>query len=470
MATPTAEHSGPLSGSFRDPSGFVFRRDGVLYRQVNGSYREHFERLLASGLFAFLVSKGLIVDHEDVGLDLRYTDDAWRVIRPRPIPFVSYPYEWCFGQLRDAALLTLRIQREALDRGMTLKDASAYNIQFIGCQPVFIDTLSFESYREGRPWVAYRQFCQHFLAPLALMSRVDVRLGQLLKPYLDGIPLGLASRLLPWRTRLSFPLLTHIHLHARSQERYADKPVKGSSVSVGKLSLIGLLDSLRKAIEGMEWNPAGTEWADYYANTNYEPDAMRRKSEIVSEFLDRVDPATVWDLGANTGTFSRIASRRGAMTVAFDVDPAAVEKNYRDGTRDGERGLLPLVLDATNPSPGLGWENTERSSLGERGPADLVMALALVHHLAIGNNVPLERIAGYLARLGKWLVIEFVPREDSQVQRLLASREDIFVGYDEAGFEAGFRPHFAVVDHRPIEGTCRSLYVMQALEPVRRPT
>lgn len=465
MATPTAEHSEPLSGSFRDPSGFVYRREGVLYRQVHASYVENFELLLSSGLSSFLVSKGLIVDHEDVDLGLRHTDEAVRVIRPRPVAFVSYPYEWSFGQLKDAALLTLRIQREALDRGMSLKDASAYNVQFDGCQPVFIDTLSFELYVEGRPWVAYRQFCQHFLAPLALMSLVDVRLGQLLTSNLDGIPLDLASTLLPWSTRLKFPLLTHIHLHAKSQARYADRPVKGSSLTVSRLSLIGLIDSLRKAVERLSWTPTGTEWGDYYANTNYETAAMERKSELVSRFLDRVRPSVVWDLGANTGVFSRLASKRGATTIAFDIDPAAVEKNYRDGKRDAERNLLPLRLDATNASPGLGWENTERQALIDRGPADVVLALALVHHLAIGNNVPLDRVARFLSRLATWLVIEFVPKEDSQVQRLLASREDIFDGYTADGFEVAFGRHFTIEAREAIEGTCRTLYLMRVSTP-----
>lgn len=463
MATPTAENSQPLAGSFRDPSGFVYRRDGVLYRQVNGSYAEQFDLLGSSGLYDDLASNGLLIEHEEVALDLRHSDEAVRVIKPRPIPFVSYPYEWAFGQLKDAALLTLRIQRESLVRGMSLKDASAYNVQFDGCHPVFIDTLSFEPYVEGRPWAGYRQFCQHFLAPLALMSLVDIRLAQLLTTNLDGIPLDLASRLLPWKSRLRFPLLTHVHLHAKSQARYADRPVKGSSLSVSRLSLIGLLDSLRKAIESLDWTPSGTEWGDYYLNTNYESASFERKTEVVAGFLDRVRPSTVWDLGANTGVFSRLASARGATTIAFDIDPAAVEKNYRAGRRDDERKLLPLRLDATNPSPGIGWEHLERSSLSDRGPADLVLALALVHHLAIGNNAPLDRIARMLARLGWWLVIEFVPKEDSQVRRLLSSREDIFDGYDAGGFEDAFSRYFHIEARAEIEGTQRTLYLMKAL-------
>lgn len=447
--------------SFRDPGGFVFTHDGALYRQINARCRNDYDRLMDSGLYEKLVGDGLLVSHEEASLDLRQSDDAYKIIKPEPVPFISHPYEWCFSQLKQAALLTLRIQRLALARGLSLKDASAYNVQFRGCAPVFIDTLSFEPYVEGRPWVAYRQFCQHFLAPLALMSRVDIRLGQLLRSNIDGVPLDLTSALLPGRTKLSFSLLTHIHLHAKSQSRYADKPVKQSSVSMSKLSLTGVLDSLRKAVESLAWTPGGTAWADYYDHTNYVPEALRRKAELVEAYFDRTGAQTVWDVGANTGVFSRIAARKGAFTVAFDFDPAAVEKNFLDGSKAGERGLLPLVLDATNPSPGIGWENRERASLADRGPVDAVFALALVHHLAIGANVPLDRIARFFARLGAWLVIEFVPKGDSQVERLLASREDIFDRYTREGFESAFSEYFSIDVATDIENTNRTLYLMR---------
>jgi ribosomal protein L11 methylase PrmA len=455
---------GVLASSFRDPSGFVFSADGTIYRQVNEAYRAEYDRLRESGLYDALARDRLLVEHEEVSADLRVTDAAYKVIRPTRVPFVSYPYEWSFGQLKAAALVTLRVQRAALDRGMSLKDASAYNVQFFGCRPVFVDTLSFETYAEGRPWVAYRQFCQHFLAPLALMSRVDVRLGRLLSSYLDGIPLDLASGLLPRRTRLSVGLLTHVHLHASSQARYADRPVATRAMKVSRLSLVGLLESLRKTVESLSWEPEGTTWAEYYDNTNYGEEAQRAKRDLVAAYLERAAPATVWDLGANTGAYSRIASERGASTVAFDFDPAAVERNFREGAKAGEENLLPLVLDATNPSPAVGWANAERASLAERGPADAVLALALVHHLAIGNNVPLARVASYFATLGRSLVVEFVPKDDSQVRRLLASREDIFGDYTQEGFEAAFAREFEVVDSAPIEGSVRRLYLMRRLE------
>ena len=189
-----------VAGSFRDPAGFVFTRDGVLYRQVNESFRSNFEALSTSGLYDALTERGLLIRHEEVDEAPADPSVAAVVIRPERVPFISYPYEWCPGQLRAGAIATLEAQKVALEHGMTLRDASAYNIQFVGGRPVLIDTLSFEPAVEGRPWVAYRQFCQHFLAPLALTSQVDVRLNQLSRVHIDGIPLDLAAALLPGST------------------------------------------------------------------------------------------------------------------------------------------------------------------------------------------------------------------------------------------------------------------------------
>jgi len=455
-----------LAGSFRDPSGFLFRRDGELYRQVNRSYRDHFDQLGASGLLDHLRRGQMIIPHEETDLP-PLTADGFRVIKPELLSFVSYPYEWCFSQLKDAALTTLAIQRLALEHGMSLKDASAYNIQFHRGRPVLIDTLSFETYREGRPWVAYRQFCQHFLAPLALMARCDVGLSQLLLIHIDGVPVGLGSRLLPWRTRLNFGLLTHIHLHAATQRRYADREVRAREKALPRMSrrgLLGILDSLEGTVRRLRWKPADTEWADYYDFTNYTTDAQEAKRRMVADFLAAVAPRMVWDLGANTGLYSRLASDQGIPTIAFDIDQAAVERNYIECRQRQDPALLPLVLDLSNPSPALGWAHRERLSLEERGPADVVLALALVHHLAISNNVPLPHLADYLRRQGRHLILEFVPKTDSKVRKLLATREDVFPNYHEDGLRAALSPHFETLRMEPIAGSERTLYLLRARE------
>lgn len=450
--------------SFRDPSGFVFSREGVVFRQINEGYKEEYEFLHASGLYGSLAESGLLIPHEEVSIPFPKREGAYKIIQPEKIPFISYPYEWSFSQLKDAALLTLEIQKRALDRGMVLKDASAYNIQFKACQPILIDTLSFERLREGEPWIAYRQFCQHFLAPLALMSRKDVRLNQLLKGYIDGIPLDLASKLLPLKTFSNLGLLFHLHLHSSAQKKYSDKPeeaVKKSSHKMSKRALYGLVDSLKSAVRKLNWNPSGTEWAEYYSATNYSTRAMEFKKERVADYLKRVRPETVWDLGANTGEFSALSAAMEISTVAFDIDPACVDLNYRNGRKENKANLLPLVLDLVNPSPGLGWENRERSSFMERGGADLVMALALVHHLVISNNVPLLRLAEFFGKISRNLVIEFVPKSDSQVKRLLTLRQDIFSDYHIEGFESAFSRFFQIEDRYFIPETDRALFLMR---------
>jgi ribosomal protein L11 methylase PrmA len=428
---------------------------------VNVIYRDDYAHLMGSGLCEALVDGGLLLPHEEVDITGPEADEAFKVIKPERLPFVSYPYEWCFGQLKDAALTMLEVHQRAFEFGMSLKDCSAYNIQFREGRPVLIDTLSLERYREGEPWIAYRQFCQHFLAPLALMSYRDVRLNQLLRVYIDGIPLDLASSLLPFHTHLKWPLLSHIHLHARSQKHFADKTVDTGRRKMGRLSFLGLIDSMESAVKKLEWEPHDTGWAGYYESTNYPSDALQHKKEIVASFLEDIGPKNVWDLGANVGMFSRIASDRGIPTLSFDADYAAIERSYRQSVEKNETHLLPLLLDLTNPNPAIGWENEERESWLDRGPADMALALALIHHLAISNNVPLDRLSGFFSRICDWLVIEFVPKSDSQVQRLLSTREDIFPDYTRQAFEGTFGTHFDIQQAVDIKGTQRTVYLMK---------
>jgi ribosomal protein L11 methylase PrmA len=448
-----------LSSSFRDPAGFLFRHKGRLYRQINPPGAADWKLFQDSGLASELIEKELLIPHEEADRSLGPDGRAEAVICPEEIPFLSWPYEWSFSQLKDAALLTLELQSRALDKGMILKDASAYNVQFRKGRPVFIDSLSFTAYQEGEPWAAYGQFCSHFLAPLALMSHTDIGLQKLLRTDIGGISLELASRLLPWKTRFSFGLLSHIHLHANSQKRHAGRGEK-TKARLSKFALKGVVESLRSAVNKCTWNPEGMEWTDYYDATNYSDDSFSQKKEIVSRYLKQAEPGLVWDLGANTGVFSRLASSMGATTVSWDIDPTCVEQNYRQVRRAGE-SLLPLVQDLVNPSPSLGWDLTERESLQDRGPADLVMALALVHHLAISNNVPLERLAAFFAKICRSLIIEWVPKQDSQVELLLATREDIFPEYHQEGFEAAFGKHFVLEISTDVGGSQRTLYLMQ---------
>jgi hypothetical protein len=444
-----------LAGSFRDPAGCVFLHEGLIHRQVNPAGQADFELLIQSGLYDALTRQGLLIPHEDLGVPAWAPDGGSRVLLPRQCPMISFPYEHSFSQLKDAALVTLRAQREALARGMSLKDASAYNVQFVDGKPTLIDTLSFERNVPG-PWMAYRQFCQHFYAPLALVARVDASFGKVAQVFIDGLPLLAASRALPLRTWFSTGPLMHLHLHARAESRLGRRAAPPTATS--RVLKPQLVDSLEAGVRRMRWRPRSA-WTDYYGRReSYTVEALEQKHALVASWLDAAKPARVWDLGANTGRFSRLASERGIFTVAFDQDPACVEAIYLEARRRNDRHLLPLVVDLANPSPAIGWAHAERASLMQRGPTDAVFAFALLHHLAIGNNVPFDRLAGFLASVSRHLFIEFVPKSDPMVAHLLRSRADIFGEYTEGAFEAAFTRNFRLERRERLDRSERTLY------------
>ncbi len=451
-------------GSWRDPGGFIYRRDGVLYRQIGPASIDDWQAFVASGLAQRLIADGRLIGHEEAPLSAAATPDARAVIAPEAIEFISYPYEWTFGELKDAGLLTLDVQLQALEAGWTLKDASAYNVQFRDGRPVMIDSLSFEPHEDGTPWVAYRQFCEHFLAPLALMARRDVRLASLLRADPDGVPLDLAKGLLPWRTRLNFGLLSHLHLHANAQVRHAaddDDGKTARAVRISRAKLTGLIGNLRSTVAALDWKPGGTEWSDYAENTSYNDRATQAKERLVGAFVRQVPGPRAWDLGANTGRYSRIAAEAGKRVLAFDIDPAAAERNYRQIRSEKRGDILPLILDVANPSPGIGWANTERRSLLQRADPDVILALALVHHIAISRNVPLPMLLDLFAQLAPWAVVEFVPKEDPMVRRLLATRRDVFPDYTLEGFRSAAAERWDVTVEQPIEDSPRTLFLLR---------
>ena len=457
-------------GSYRDPSGFVFRRDGVLYRQINASFADDWAAFESSGLHTALVSEGILVADEPASVDLAPEPGAVAVIQPDEIGFISHPFEWSFSQLKDAALLTLRAQSMAGERGMTLRDASAYNVQFRDGKAVLIDTLSFERAAGDQPWKPYRQFCENFLAPLALMAHRDGRLGQLLRTWVDGVPLDLASELLPRRTRFLSPgLAAHVHLHARAQRQHAgestpDGATAPREVTMSETRRLALLDHLRRTVEGLKLPAQGTVWADYADQTSYSEAGTTSKEALVRRQLEAVAAEggrRAWDIGANTGRYSAIAADAGFWVLALDIDWAAVERHYLALRATGERRIMPLLADIAEPSPGIGWANAERAPLIDRSNADVVIALALVHHLAIGRNVPLPMISRLMARLSPHLIIEWVPKSDRMVERLLAAREDVFADYSPEGFRAAFRTDFEIVEETPIEDSGRVLFRMR---------
>ena len=456
-----------VPSSFRDPSGHLFWEGDRLYRTVTDRYIDTYQALKRSGLLDILQAEKKIVEFKEHSANAfsQPHNGAVLILEPKILPFISYPYEWSFSQLKDAALLTLDLHIQALKNGFLLKDSSAYNIQFLRGKPIFIDHLSFDPAEKYDIWPAYGQFCRHFLAPLALMAKIDPGLNGLLKLHVDGIPLPLACKLLPMRKLLNFGFFIHLWAHAKFQKKYADK---GHVVKkMNKLSHRQMLDiaqSLTDTVTKLRWNPNGTEWIEYYDNTNYSDTAMRNKIDIVTDFVQKVSPiSTVWDFGGNTGDISRAIQTYADHIVCFDVDAAAVESNYLQVKKNKETKMLPLVMDFSNPSSDVGFASKERLSLNQRGKADLIMALALIHHLAISNNLPLNHVAKYLASLCRHLIIEFIPKEDSQVQRLLLSREDIFDDYTQDHFVGKFSSYFEIKCEERVRDSTRTLYLMKTI-------
>jgi len=447
--------NGALPGSFRDPSGYLFHHGGELFRHVGPSCAEAWEALVQTQFFdlpevAERTVRFYVVD------DPRGESGALAVLRPERIPFVSYPYEWTFGQRKAAALLTLDLQLIALDHSFELRDATAFNVQFVGPKPVHIDTLSFGKYVNGRPWIAYGQFCRHFLAPLALESYVDARMGRWLQVHLDGIPLDLAAKLLPWRLRLRPGLAMHLFAQARS----AREGLEGGAARIPRIpkaNLTAVIQNLRATVAAIPEPNAATRWRDYYAHTNYDEAAMGAKETAVRQAIAEIRPKVVWDLGANDGRFSRIATDAGAYAVAFDYDIGAVSA----AVARGDAGVLPLAMDLANPSPSLGWGSEERESLAARANADVVLALAVVHHLVIGAGIPMDHVAEYLAKLAPNLLIEWVPESDSQVVKMRAGKLDGGVEYSESAFRAAFGRRFENAAEISLGESGRSLWLLK---------
>ncbi|MES2305555.1 MAG: SAM-dependent methyltransferase [Gemmatimonadota bacterium] len=453
--------SARVGASFRDPDGVFYLLDGAPRRQLHASYASDWALLHSSGLLDALWRADLLIPHREVSLYDRLDERAVAVIAPDQIPFISYPYEWSQSQLLAAAQLTLQVQLLALQHGMALKDASAFNVQFIGAGALFIDTLSFAAYVPGTPWAAYRQFCQHFLGPLALMRHTDVRLRDLSRTHIDGPPLDLVSRLLPRSTWLQPSLLAHIHLHARGIAQHAESPRPAAAGrGVTRDGLQALLEHLQSSVAALTWQGRRTEWGGYGASDGYSAAAQQAKEAFVRTTATQHRPRTAFDLGANTGRYSELVADSGAQVTAIDGDAGAIEALLTRLQAAGRTDILPLWVDLTNPSPSQGWAHDERMSLEARGPADLVLALALVHHLAIGNNLPLDAILAFLMRLGHRVVIEWVPKSDPQAQRLLVSREDIFTDYTEARFVAACEQHGRIEAREALPESARILFTV----------
>lgn len=455
--------------SYRDPSGFIFSKDGTLYRQVNKIFSEHFDFFVHSGLYEKLVKAGKLIPHENISDNLTGDDQWYATLKPEPISFISYPYEWSFSMLKDAALLTLDLLKEALQSGLILKDATPYNIQCHNGKLIFIDSLSFEKYNEQMPWIAYRQFCETFLSPLLLAHYSRMPMQEMLLAYSDGIPLAVTQSLLPWRTKFSIHTYLHIHLHAKySLKKSLHQPERKPSFS--KQKLLNLVASLESLIMKLKLPESKSTWSAYYDEASQRNDYLEQKQKIIQHWLEKINPlATAADLGANKGEFSKLLASRNIKTIAADFDANCINSLYNDIKKNNEKNILPLIIDLSKPSPAIGVNNEERDSFISRTKVDLVLALALIHHLAIGKNIPFEKIATLIHGMCNYLIIEFVPKEDKKVKLMLLSKKDIFPEYNEIGFLKIFQSDFSVIEKKIIPGTSRILFLLKKKDRIKMP-
>lgn len=457
-------------GSFRDPDSRVLLRGEEVLRALSPQGLEDWEALASSGLGERLASEGKLIaterfaDADAERVAARDAGGAAAILRHERIPFVSYPYEWTFSMLREAALLQLELLELALEQGLTLKDGSPYNVQWRGSEPVFIDVGSFERWREGEPWAGYRQFCMLYLYPLLLQAHRGIDFQPLLRGSVDGIPPSVADRMFSLRDHLRRGVLTHVHLHSRLERRFESRTsgeVRGELRRARLRPEVARANArkLRRLVERLDWPAGRTAWTDYRRTSTYSDEAGRAKAEFVSRTAAGCAGGLVWDLGCNDGAYARLAAEHASLVVAVDSDHATVDALYRGLREQGEKRILPLVVDLADPSPGLGWRGRERLPLADRGRPRLVLALALVHHLAISANLPLAEVVGWLRSLEGDLVVEFPEREDPMVTRLLAGkREGAHPDYERETFEQLLSGSFRIERRETLPGGTRVLF------------
>ncbi len=446
--------------SFRDPAGYVFEREGEVYRAINAPYFSAYHHLQRSGLYDQLVQAKLLVSHTLVAQNERQL-----VIKPSRIPFLSYPCEWSFSMLKEAAQLHLRINMLALEHGMLLKDASSYNVQFVGSRAVFIDTLSFAPYLQDRPWYAFGQFCRHFVVPLLLMRYCAPDINRQLTSALDGIPLAHGARLLPFRTRFLPFVQSTVHRHAAAVDKHKKK---SKNAKLSRKLLRCLFTYLRAGLSDLQLPAQQTPWGDYYDDTSYPPVAFKEKGKMVRQWLREINAARVLDIGGNNGFFSRDYAADKDYVITCDNDPLAVEHAQQHNQQRSTQNVLSLLLDITNPTPAYGFANNERTSFLQRiGTASIScsLALAVLHHLCISHQCRFHMLAELFAATAPYLIIEFVDRQDTRTATLLAHMRDnyhAFAFYHRDNFVTQFEKFFVFIHQHRLTDTHRTLYLMRA--------
>jgi len=450
------------SSSFRDPSGYVYMENNLVKRVIYPIYFKQYFALNDSGFFDKLFKNKLLIPHHELE---KSTSDVR--IQPEQIPFITYPYEWSFKQYKEAALLTLKIQKYSLEHGFSLKDASAFNITFHKGQAIFIDTLSFDFYTDNEPWRAYKQFITHFLGPLLLAKYHGAQSLKLMANFIDGIPMKMLASMLPFKTKLNPFLYSNIHLLTKFEDKHnEDYQGTESPKKLSKKAQLNIITSLYDFIKNLKLREH-SEWGNYYDKTNYAKDAFHFKAELISSWVSKLKPKTLIDIGGNDGTFVRRIQYKLESAIVCDVDNNAVDYNFKTVKTNKDYHIIPMVLDVLNPSASIGFNNTERKSFLKRiqhlSP-DVTLALALIHHITLSGNVTFNMSANFFASFSNHLIIEFPNREDSWVQRLLNTKGEFkshFNFYTEENFELAYLQRFTIIEKVSIPNTKRTMYFLK---------
>ncbi len=451
------------SGSFRDPNSRVWREGNRVLRGLNEVAAAEFAALTATSFYRGACKAGDLVSSEVVETDTSEGSDWALVLEHGPIDVITYAHEWSFSMLQDAASLTLKLLRAAIDEDMTSKDATPYNVQFVGAKPTFIDIGSFETHRTGEPWWGYRQFCQMFLYPLMFTAYKDLPHQPWMRGAVDGITPEQARRVLQGRRHAGRGLIPHVWLHAKADRRFsggsADTVKDLKRAGYNKKIYIGLVDRLRKLVDNMSWNRSDSEWADYSERSHYASNDLLSKADFVRGVVAQRQRSQVWDIGANDGMFSRIAVERADVVLALDADALVVDRLYRALREDGTEGIIPLVVNLADPTPGIGWRGTERPPLTERSRPELVLALAVIHHLALTHNVPTAAIFDFLIDLDTEVVLEVPAESDRMVKELKShKRAGTHDAYTLGVIEAQINERFDVRQRSELPGGTRVLF------------
>ncbi len=448
------------ASSFRDPAGFLLWRNGELLRCVTDVGKSDMDTLFASGLYAELAGQGLLVPHEDLAIPLDIDEEVVRCMKPQLLPFISYPYEWSASQLRDAALLTLRVLEISLEYGMILKDASAFNVAFKGCKPIFLDILSFTKRNGDAAWPGYRQFCEHFLLPLLLSRTLGEAAPALLMHWMHGIPLQTGKRMLSWIDRIRPSVAMHIGIHATMASNVgSSRKQTREKRNTGHLK--SLVQNLENIVSTTSRYSVSTKWGKYREVQPYTAKDSDRKDAVVRQVINHVEPKMVWDIGCNDGKYSRIAAENGADVIAMDGDAELIGRLYSSEKDKAGSKVTPIVLDISKPSPAMGWDNSERRSFVERGKPDLILYLAIIHHIRYEQGIPLKMQLRFLARLAMYVLIEWVPVDDVNVAAYKKRPELASLGYGEEEFQSGIRQHFTILAEFGLSGSGRKFFLLR---------